>query len=180
MCIEEVFDARIGMCVHVSVPLVHSHSTYCVFCVAPAVDRLAVVKSHVCFCGSLWPKPQAFMPSVFCDKRALRHTKATPFVHREASQSKSSCGAHLLSPLSFTLWHWEECVDRGEGGEGRGLLCSSGLCLSPCLFGEFADDTDQCSIFIFKTLVVCSQVHQNLAVKIKLTLQWIKMIKFRF
>lgn len=52
MCIEEVFDARIGMCVHVSVPLMHSHST-CVLCVALAVDILAVVKSHVCFCGSL-------------------------------------------------------------------------------------------------------------------------------
>lgn len=53
MCIEEVIDARIGMCVHVSVPLMHSHSTCCVLCVAPAVDILAVVKSHVCYCGCL-------------------------------------------------------------------------------------------------------------------------------
>lgn len=51
---------------------------------------------------------------------------------------------------------------RDRGREGSSLLFVS---LSPHLFGEFADDTDQCSIFIFKTLVVCSQVDQNLVVK---------------
>lgn len=69
---------------------------------------------------------------------------------------------------------------RMEGEErGRSLLfmcvCVSlarSLSLSPRLFGEFADDTDQCSIFIFKTLVVCFQVNQNLVVQIKLTLQY--------
>lgn len=50
------------------------------------------------------------------------------------------------------------------GGGRRGSLLSMSLSLSlpPHLFGEFADDTDQCSIFIFKTLVVCLQVNQYL------------------
>lgn len=30
------------------------------------------------------------------------------------------------------------------------------------LFGEFADDTNKCSVFILQTLVVCSQVNQDL------------------
>lgn len=54
---------------------------------------------------------------------------------------------------------------RREGGmdgwmEGGGGFPA--LRVSLCLFGEFTDDTDQRSIFIFKTLVVCSQVDQNL------------------
>lgn len=35
------------------------------------------------------------------------------------------------------------------------------------LFGEFADDSDQSTIFIFQTLVVCSQVDQNLEEQVK-------------
>lgn len=51
-------------------------------------------------------------------------------------------------------------MDGGKKGGGSLLVVS--LSHSFRLFGEFADDTDQCSIFIFKTLVVRSQVNQNL------------------
>lgn len=63
-------------------------------------------------------------------------------------------------------------MDRWVEG-GGGDPCSSCHSLSLHLFGEFADDTDECSIFIFKALVVCLQVNQNLVVKIKLTLKQI-------
>lgn len=61
-------------------------------------------------------------------------------------------------------------MDAGREGEREGWMDGwmeggggfPALHVSLCLFGEFADDTDQCSIFIFKTLVVCSQVDQNL------------------
>lgn len=61
--------------------------------------------------------------------------------------------------------------ERGRGGAGDGRGVGGGLpalCLSfpRRLFGEFADDTDQCSIFIFQTLVVSSQVDQNLVANI--------------
>lgn len=47
-------------------------------------------------------------------------------------------------------------------GEGAGSPCSVCVSLSGCLFGEFADDADKCSVFILKTLVVCSQINKNL------------------
>lgn len=70
---------------------------------------------------------------------------------------------------SLSLWHQTECVEGETDGrtdrwkEGRGSL----LFISPLLhlFGEFADDTDERSIFVFETLVVGSQVDQDLAVK---------------
>lgn len=52
MCIEEVCDARIGMCVHVRVPLMHGRCRCGVLCVAPAVGILAFVKSHVATLGA--------------------------------------------------------------------------------------------------------------------------------
>ena len=58
-----------------------------------------------------------------------------------------------------------------DGGEEGGGFPALRVSFSLCLFGEFADDTDQCSIFIFKTLVVCSQVNQNLVVENELTLK---------
>lgn len=61
-----------------------------------------------------------------------------------------------------------ETDGRKDGGRGGSLLFVSP---SLRLFGEFADDTDQCSIFIFKTLVVGSQVDQDLVVKVELPLE---------
>lgn len=89
----------------------------------------------------------------------------------KAHKSHSSCSQRGVT-IQIRLWcssslppFFHSLALGGMCGQrGGGVLCSSGLSLSPCLFGEFADDTDQCSIFIFKTLVVCSQVHQNLAV----------------
>lgn len=96
----------------------------------------------------------------------LRHTKDTPAVHSEASQSKSNCGVHVCRtfccfspPLSHSLALGGMYGRRDGCLEGGGLPA---LRMSLRLFGEFADDTDQCSIFIFKTLVVCFQVNQNL------------------
>lgn len=121
---EEVCDARIGMCVHVSVPLMHGRSR----CVVPAVGIVAVVAAHVAAVGA---SDQSHRPSCCrssCDKRNVRHTKATPAVLIEASQSKSSCGVHVqrtfccFSP-ALSLWHLEECVEAGRDGwmEGGGF-----------------------------------------------------------
>lgn len=57
-------------------------------------------------------------------------------------------------------------TDGRKDGWREGVPC---FFVSPSLrlFGEFADDADQCSIFILKTLVVCSQVNQDLVVKKK-------------
>lgn len=64
---------------------------------------------------------------------------------------------------------------RMEGGRVSVCVCGGVPCffVSPpvCLFGEFADDTDQCSVFILKTLVVRSQVNQDLVEKIELPLK---------
>lgn len=109
-------------------------------------------------------------------KKKEKHTKATPAVHREASQSKSSCCVHVRRTfccfLSLSLAPEGMCGRRDgwtEGWREGGSL----LFVSPSLrlFGEFADDTDQCSIFIFKTLVVGSQVDQDLVVKVELPLE---------
>lgn len=51
------------------------------------------------------------------------------------------------------------CGWEGERGRGVPALYAS---LSGRLFGEFADDADKCSVFILKTLVVCSQINKNL------------------
>lgn len=79
------------------------------------------------------------------------------------------------SPDSPTLCHSlalrgmcgrkEGRTDDEESGVGWGVF--PGDWVSFTLFGEFADDTDQCSIFIFQTLVVCFQVNQSLEKKKK-------------
>lgn len=67
-----------------------------------------------------------------------------------------------LYSLALRGMYGSSGMDKRSGG-GR----SSPVVVSLSLFGEFADDADQCSIFIFKTLVVCSQVNQNLQVEVK-------------
>lgn len=47
-----------------------------------------------------------------------------------------------------------------ERTEGGAVPCFRAL--SRRLFGEFADDADKCSVFIFQSLVVGSQVNQDL------------------
>lgn len=110
-----------------------------------------------------------------CGNWAIRHTQKikntqnTPAVHEEASESKWSCHAHVRwnsppPPYSLALrgmYGSSGMDERSVGGK------SSPVVVSLNLFGEFADDADQCSIFIFKTLVVCSQVYQNLQVEVK-------------
>lgn len=178
---------------HISVPLMHSRGRcgggvlFCVCVCCTSREHSGCCQVSCCYCGTLGPPSRRSS----CNKRALkRHTKATPAVRRGASQSKSSCGVHVRrtfccppSPLrsrSLALggmcgrregWMDGWMEERREGGRegGRGSLLFVSLSLSPHLrlFGEFADDTDQCSIFIFKTLVVCSQVNQNLPLQLQ-------------
>lgn len=153
-CASRKCDARIGMCVHVSVPLMHSRSRCCVSCVAPAVGILAVVKSHVATVGASDHSHRSSCQRSSCDKLALRHTKASPAVQREASQSKSSCGAHVrgtfccFSPsLPLSLFGtgrnvWKEggmygWMDGWREGGGDSLLfvcLSLSLSLSPSIW----------------------------------------------
>lgn len=67
MCIEEVCDARIGMCVHVRVPLMHGRSRCRVLsCVAPAVGHFGLSSSLVLLLSEpLTEATGAVMPSVF-------------------------------------------------------------------------------------------------------------------
>lgn len=52
-------------------------------------------------------------------------------------------------------------MGKGNGGGGVPALYVSLSCAGH-LFGEFADDADKCSVFILQTLVVCSQIDENL------------------
>lgn len=120
---------------------------------------------------SMWWESACTGPS--CGNWAIRHSKDTPAVHEEASQSKWSCSArvrrtfHCFSPSAPSPFGTERNVwKRWDGWKEWGGE-SSLVVVSLSLFGEFADDADQCSIFIFKTLIVCSQVNQNLQVEVK-------------
>lgn len=170
------------VCVCVRVPLMHSRSRCRASCVTPAAGIQAVVKSAV---GASDHSHRPSRHSSSCDKRALK--KGTPkplqrFTERHHNPSQAVVfmyvGHSAASSLSLHLWHQKECVEGETDGwtdrrmEGRmdgwreGVPC---FFVSPSLrlFGEFADDADQCSIFILKTLVVCSQVNQDLVVKKK-------------
>ena len=164
-------------------PLMHSRSRCCVSCVGPAVDILAVVKSDVATVGASGQSHRLSCRWSACDKRALKGTQKPLQLFTERHHNPSQAVVFIYVghsaaslPLSLSLWHREECVEGGRDGwmdggkKGGGSLLVS-LSHSFQLFGEFADDTDQCSIFIFKTLVVRSQVNQNLVVKIELTLK---------
>lgn len=104
-----------------------------------------------------------------------RHTKATPAVRREASPSGSRCCICVRRTrrrflVFLCLWHWKECeegeTDGWRGGE-EGVLGFSFPTSPPLpLFGEFADDADQRSVFVLQTLVVCPQVDQDLEVEL--------------
>lgn len=159
-------DAHIGMCVHVSVPLTHR----CGCCDLCCTSRgsLAVVMLL------LW-EPQ-LKSQVFPWQTTLRHTK-TPPAGWDYSEAWSSHGARCVgrtfcyfSPPLLLFGTGRNVWKRRREGAGVPALHVS---LSLPLFGEFADDTDQCSIFILKTLVVCSQINKNLVVKMKLMLKYV-------
>lgn len=102
-----------------------------------------------------------------CDKLELitiiiiikkRHTKATPAVRREASPSRSRCcicvrGTRRRFLIFLCLWHWKECEEgktdgwRGGGEEVLTFFFPTSPPPLP-LFGEFADDADQRSVFV--------------------------------
>lgn len=112
-----------------------------------------------------------------CGGRALRHTKDTSALQKRKKNPNRAVVIMCArsSPDSPTLCHSlalrgmcgrkEGQTDDEESGVGWGVF--PGDRVSFTLFGEFADDTDQCSIFIFQTLVVCFQVNQSLEKKKK-------------
>lgn len=155
--------------VHDGVPPMHSWTRCHVSCDTPAVGILVAVESHVAAVGA--PEPQTVMQLVLWQtghwkkKKRKKTHKAQKllqlFLARHYNPSQRGAFGCTL-PLS--LWHRKECVEAErdwwmDGWTGGSLLFVSPTCH---LFGEFADDTDKCSIFIFKTLVICSQVNQDL------------------
>lgn len=117
--------------------------------------------------------PPHTQPLGFCchwgknpDNWKKRHNREVSAIHTEASGSvvlmdEDLCFCSPSSQLFGTgrnVWK-RRGVDGWMDERGRG---DSLEVVSVNLFGEFADDSDQSSVFIFQTLVVCSQIHQNL------------------
>lgn len=131
MCIEEVCDARIGMCVHVGVSLMHNCGRF----VFPVLHQ-PVVRSHVASVGA---SDRDYRPSCHrssCDKRALQahkslsgcskkrhhnpsqavmfvyvgHSAAATFRHEAQGEDILPLALSLFLTHSLTLWH------RMEGG----------------------------------------------------------------
>lgn len=126
---------------------------------ASKTGRSVLTHSYVDSSASVGPVSHAKMLPVI---DTTRHTKATPAVWK-ASQAKSTFGCPLLLLFGFG---WNVCggIEWRRRQNRRRVPAFCGLS-HLCLFGEFADDADQCSILIFQPLVVCSQVTQNLVVK---------------
>lgn len=123
MCIEEVCDARIGMCVHV--PLMHSHSRCRVSCVGPAVDILAVVKSDVATVGASGRSHRLSCHRSACDKRALKGTQKPLQLFTERHHNPSQAVVFIyvghsaaFLPLSLSLAPGGMC-GRREGWMDR-------------------------------------------------------------
>lgn len=147
MRIEEVCDARIGMCVCVRVPLMHSRSRCRASCVTPAAGIQAVVKSAV---GASDHSHRPSRHSSSCDKRALK--KGTPkplqrFTERHHNPSQAVVfmyvGHSAASSLSIfgtrrNVWKERRMDGRTDGWkegwmEGGGSLLLR-LSLSPSIW----------------------------------------------
>lgn len=141
-----------------------------------ALPHMSSRSTLACFLASLGASGHGHKSS--CDDRALRQQTLQPFKERRHNPNQAvvlMCVGQSpdYSPPCLSLFGTEKCVEKGmdkwmERERARERGCSLEVF---SLFGEFADDTDQCSIFIFKTLVVCSQVNQYLEVKIQHNLQ---------
>lgn len=149
MRIEEVCDARIGMCVCVCVrvPLMHSRSRCRASCVTPAAGIQAVVKSAV---GASDHSHRPSRHSSSCDKWALK--KGTPkplqrFTERHHNPSQAVVfmyvGHSAASSLSIfgtrrNVWKERRMDGRTDGWkegwmEGGGSLLLR-LSLSPSIW----------------------------------------------
>lgn len=119
MRIEEVCDARIGVCVRV--PLMHSRSRCRASCVTPAVGIRAVVKSAV---GASGHSHRPSRHSSSCDHRALK--KGTPkplqlFTERHHNPSQAVVFMYVghSAPSSLSIFGTRRNVWKERRMDGR-------------------------------------------------------------
>ncbi len=70
-----VYDALMGMCVHVGVPLMHSRGRCCVSPCCTSRGHSGCCQVSCCYCGSLRPKPRVFTPKVFPWQTGIKGTQ---------------------------------------------------------------------------------------------------------
>lgn len=144
---KEIYVARVGMCVHGGDSPMHRCGSCWVSGGTPA-PAAAV--------GGLWAAAAALLLTNWELKQ--KHKAQTPlqlFTERPRNPGQNCCVYERGTFGCFPLWHRKECVEAEtdrrlmDGGKNRRRGVSLGL-VSPSrrLFGEFADDTNQSSIFI--------------------------------